>query len=392
MATCSKKPTDYLQQSASIGVPGQWIDDETVDVRTSKIGGFASYFYLWHKSKEAVQCSSCKHKMYLLAQINAPLMNEECQRNVYLWMCPNAKCTKTSKGWKCFVYRGPNFSHLPFSKGGNSNKNNEDESGGMHDIERMIKQNNKQKKKLFESEVNVNQSFWNKNLNEIDDDDDEKYDEMGSKLKTKMDGLNDDFSRLMAMQSKLLNEVEKQQSKTRNKSKQKRKSQKQVIQKKSVVKKGSFVPFEIVFYNEGYYQNDSDDKVIRFKDEEIEIGDYMNEDKKEDDDDDNDEDSDDVEVDLLSDYMERIGVDKTQCVRYCYGDCPLVPHKVVALDKVPECEHCGKKKVFEFQVMSPVLNYLEPKQIHHDWLTVLVFVCPMSCAQSHKQHVVVCCE
>merc|ERR1712228_257768 len=368
MATCATK-TECLQQSASIGIPGQWIDDETVDVRTSKIGGNAKYFYLRHKTKELIHCLSCKKKMYLLAQINAPLMEAKIQRNIYLFMCCNSKCSKSSKGWKCFVHRGPNFDDLSFSKRQFENDENEKR---VHDIQKLIKQNNKTKNKTFEE----NESFWNKDLNENDDDTKE------NKLKIKMNGLNDDFSRLMAMQSKLLNEVEKQQSSQQKKSKKIKKSKTQ-IHKKSVVKKGCFVPFEISFYNEGYYKNDD---VIKWKDKEIDLNDYVKESNDE-----KDEDTDDAEVDLLSDYMLRMSYDRTQCLRYCYGDSPLVPHKVL-LDKVPECKHCGNKKVFEFQVMSPILNYLEPKQIHHDWLTVLVFVCPMTCTQSDEQHVIVCCE
>merc|ERR1739838_1179501 len=51
---------------------------------------------------------------------------------------------------------------------------------------------------------------------------------------------------------------------------------------------------------------------------------------------------------LLIDYLERISLDKRQCIRYCYGADPLLPHKI-AMKKIPECEGCGKRLVFEFQ-------------------------------------------
>ena len=42
--------------------------------------------------------------------------------------------------------------------------------------------------------------------------------------------------------------------------------------------------------------------------------------------------------------------------------------------------------------MSTILTYLEPKQIQHEWLTILIFVCPKTCQQSGEEFVVVCIE
>merc|ERR1711933_417091 len=105
-------------------------------------------------------------------------------------------------------------------------------------------------------------TFWNQDLSETA--------AVDNKLSRKMDGLNDDFARLMAMQNKLLNEVDEMAKNHRVKAKQikkkKRKNQK-MNQQKAKMKKGCFIPFEIAFYDEKYYQND--ESVIRWKDQSI---------------------------------------------------------------------------------------------------------------------------
>merc|ERR1712129_295442 len=272
---------------------------------------------------------------------------------------------------KCLVHNGPSFDSFDFEKHA-ANKNEETEANGMQKIEQLIKQNNKQKKQSFGS----CDTFWNQDLSRKDKP------KLDSRIKAKMDGLNDDFARLMAMQNKLLIEVDKKQKKQRPK----KKKIKKMIQQKAQIKKGCFIPFEIAFYNENYYKNES---VITWKEAIVDLKQFMDKDKvvSETDDDDAKDDSDN---DLFADYMTRLSYDKTQCIRYCYKDSPLVPTSQSI--KIPECEYCGRVKVFELQIMSPVLNYLEPKQIDHDWLTVLVYVCPLSCSQSVEQHMIVCCE
>eukprot|EP01083_Nonionella_stella_P318454 1164118_1 len=212
--------TDYLQQFASIGVPGAWItDDVSIVATTIKMGGFPKYFYLWQKTKEQSICLSCKQKMYLLAQINAPLMEEQCQRNIYVFMCCNAKCTKTNRGWNVMVHRGPSISTAMYAKQHKSHNNDDPYVDGTdHEIHKMIKHNNKTKSNRTTSSSLDTDSFWNTNLNSAT----AKPEQMDSEMQHKLNGLNDDFSRLMQMQNQLLNEVDKQ-SKASGKKKKKKK-------------------------------------------------------------------------------------------------------------------------------------------------------------------------
>eukprot|EP01083_Nonionella_stella_P169381 574276_1 len=351
------------------------------------MGGFPKYFYLWQKTKEQSICLSCKQKMYLLAQINAPLMEEQCQRNIYVFMCCNAKCTKTNRGWNVMVHRGPSISTAMYAKQHKSHNNDDPYVDGTdHEIHKMIKHNNKTKSNRTTSSSLDTDSFWNTNLNSAT----AKPEQMDSEMQHKLNGLNDDFSRLMQMQNQLLNEVDKQSKASGKKKKKKKAANVNDCNQKAEAKKGSFIPFEITFYDETYYKNEKSKAVegsggtIQWKDKQINLKSLMDDEVGKDS-------TKDDEEDMLSDYLERISVDKKQCIRYCYGDRPLVPNKI-DFDKIPQCKHCGHKKVFEFQIMSAALCYLEPKQIHHDWLTVLVFVCPMTCQQSDQQYVVVSTE
>ena len=155
---------------------------------------------------------------------------------------------------------------------------------------------------------------------------------------------------------------------------------------KAEVNKDCFVPFEVAFADEAVYRKDKGNVVIDGK-KEVDVKQWMEADGSGE-----EEGDDEEEQDVFSDYLQRIALDKTQCVRYCYGDAPLLPCAMAWRDNVPECEHCGRRKVFECQVMSATLNYLEPKQIHHEWLTVLLFVCPLTCELVDEAHVIVCCE
>ena len=57
-------------------------------------------------------------------------------------------------------------------------------------------------------------------------------------------------------------------------------------------------------------------------------------------------------------YQERVLRAPSQCVRYAYGGTPLWP-SAKGLPRVPNCPGCGGNRVFEMQLMSPVLHVLD---------------------------------
>lgn len=384
-----------LQEFASIAIPGEWIEnDEGMAPTTSKIGGHSNVFELWHRSHEQVKCPICGKWMYLLVQMNAPLVHEMCQRNVYLFMCHESQCTKTNKGWKVMVCRGPKVTHFE----NHQKRKSSQATKAVPDIHRMIKSNNKMVSKQLNGK-----SFWNHNLtqNAVDSEImDSSHEEKQQEIKSKLDGLNDDFARLMAMQQSLLKQVDHQKQKIQHQQSRKPKAQiatpkvsKSMTSQKRKAVKGGFVPFELVFQDEMYYEQmkpKEDEKVIVVNDRKIDLKQLMQTVPDQSSADCNGvEEGKDEEV--FTDYLERIKMESRQCVRYCYGAQPLVPQKI-DLEKIPKCEHCGKRMVFEFQVMSSVLMHLIPRQFQHEWLTALVFVCPATCQTIAFSHVVVCCE
>lgn len=47
------------------------------------------------------------------------------------------------------------------------------------------------------------------------------------------------------------------------------------------------------------------------------------------------------------------------------------------LDSIPKCMLCGEQRVFEFQIMPQMLNYLNDSNV--DWGILAIYTCPKSC-------------
>ena len=65
-----------------------------------------------------------------------------------------------------------------------------------------------------------------------------------------------------------------------------------------------------------------------------------------------------AEEKALNRFQERVLRAPSQCVRYAYGGTPLWP-SAKGLPHVPKCPGCGGHRVFELQLMSPVLHVLD---------------------------------
>lgn len=84
----------------------------------------------------------------------------------------------------------------------------------------------------------------------------------------------------------------------------------------------------------------------------------------------------------VENYMDRIGNNPSQCVRWNPGGQPL---RVSAEEIVPPvCKHCGKKRQFELQLTAPIVYYLTQKigESNNTFLhfsNVLVFTCSGNC-------------
>ncbi|ETK85296.1 hypothetical protein L915_09852 [Phytophthora nicotianae] len=118
-------------------------------------------------------------------------------------------------------------------------------------------------------------------------------------------------------------------------------------------------------------------------------------------------------------FQKRINRCPLQCLRYDYGGEPLWPVVIPQNLKVPPCAGCGAERSFEMQ-LTPTINYFlkvdeyasadnasqqksspaidstssdAPKAVvppgGMDWLSLIVYCCSASCAQSHEEFVYV---
>ncbi|GFW32474.1 programmed cell death protein 2 [Trichonephila clavipes] len=82
-------------------------------------------------------------------------------------------------------------------------------------------------------------------------------------------------------------------------------------------------------------------------------------------------------------FQKRIKLEPEQVLRYQKGGIPLwVSAEHVPSEKdIPNCS-CGAKRIFEFQVMPQLLNYLSIDSGDIvDWGTLAVYTCSKSCEQ-----------
>jgi len=89
-----------------------------------------------------------------------------------------------------------------------------------------------------------------------------------------------------------------------------------------------------------------------------------------------------VEDEMFLKFKEKIANYPDQVMRYNKGDKPLWVSALNIPKSVPDCELCGAKRKFEFQIMSQMLNHLHLDNISDqgvDWGTLAVYACEDNC-------------
>merc|ERR1712071_405196 len=80
-------------------------------------------------------------------------------------------------------------------------------------------------------------------------------------------------------------------------------------------------------------------------------------------------------------FKEKTASYPDQVLRYNKGDKPVWVSDSNIPESVPDCELCGSKRKFEFQIMSQMLNYLHLDSVSDrgvDWGTLAVYVCKIT--------------
>ena len=79
---------------------------------------------------------------------------------------------------------------------------------------------------------------------------------------------------------------------------------------------------------------------------------------------------------------------REQVLRYCWDNemAPLWPSEQNRLDKkdVPKCARCGSQRIFEFQIMPQLFDYLEELRLV-DWETIVVYTCANTKCMPEKE-------
>ncbi|CAL1280443.1 unnamed protein product [Larinioides sclopetarius] len=93
---------------------------------------------------------------------------------------------------------------------------------------------------------------------------------------------------------------------------------------------------------------------------------------------------------VFNKFQKRIKLKPKQVLRYNRGGTPLwvSAEHVPSPKDIPDCE-CGAKRVFEFQVMPQLLNYLSLDSVDDsiDWGTLAVYTCSQSCEKGVEGYV-----
>ena len=96
-----------------------------------------------------------------------------------------------------------------------------------------------------------------------------------------------------------------------------------------------------------------------------------------------------VDVDFLI-YKNNLLCDPDHVVRYCFHPKTLPMYFSMftkfPVDDIPNCELCGSKRVFEFQVNNTLLNSIEGL-CDMDWGIIAIYSCNKSCFSDDKVYV-----
>jgi pre-rRNA-processing protein TSR4 len=95
---------------------------------------------------------------------------------------------------------------------------------------------------------------------------------------------------------------------------------------------------------------------------------------------------------IFAKFERRLARASDQCLRYCFDGVPLWISEKVPSD-IPNCEHCGAKRVYEMQLMPTMISMAlhatkkQPLKERIEFGVVALFVCSRTCYPKSSSYV-----
>ncbi|KAL3637495.1 hypothetical protein CASFOL_018663 [Castilleja foliolosa] len=336
-----------------LGMPGPWADsnNEAADIYTSKIGGLPDWpFPIGSGKQNLLECSACRSNLCLFAQIYAPVSSKSLsieERVICVFGCLVPDCE--SPIWRAFR------------------------------VQKVLSNEvtNEPASSISNSKNNWQKDLWSFSDRESDDDGDEDMD---------MEELARAFSEAADLTS-----TDKRQN---NSAESSRKPPPTSRSARSIDDKIPVLPCFYIYTQEEKQSKKAVSGSSKNTLLSVQECDYVSEDQS------NGEtyEEENYEYDraLNADrtylkFKKRVDAYPEQCFRYSYGGKPLLAS--VEIGDPGICKYCGGSSHYEMQLMPPLIFFLQEAANDDqkislqkiDWITLLVYTCSMSCADSSYQ-------
>ncbi|KYQ96960.1 hypothetical protein DLAC_04282 [Tieghemostelium lacteum] len=336
------EPKRDLRSSNNSSIDDDYDDIEDIYPYSTKIGGAPIWCAQPPNHLKDIRCKTCNSYLSFLIQAYCPLNSlPNYERNFYIFVCPNANCNSTSKGWKVIKCLDPLkedddlVEHLENNNNNNNNNNNEvikkqeendNDDWGVNDGDDWgIKSNGNQQQPIGNDD--------SKSIEEL-----LQIRDLGLKQKENGNGSSirtSNYADDCTSDEEIISGIQLNDDKC-----------------------NQIEPYFLCIEEESNYtrnsnNNNSNNIMKKYSNLENEFGDdpveWSNESYEY------------VKDRTFNKFLKKISVAPSQCLRYSYNGKPLCL-SIEGLKQIttpPICTKCNQTKVFEFQILSTIISQIK---------------------------------